>query len=492
MRSTTNRLAAAGARAACILRALTYAADAIGPPAAGQVVGGRYRVERELGTGGMGAVFAATDLTTGARVALKMMRAELAADLRAVERFRREGAALAAIRHPAVVQIREVGEAGGALFLAMELLEGETLAARLERTGPMSPSALLPIVLGLCEGLAAAHAGGIIHRDVKPSNIHLPDPAALAQAERTGAVAPVKLVDFGVARVRGYSKVTSTGLAVGTLRYMAPEQLAGGAIDERVDVYALGVVIYEALAGEHPFARTAGEDLIGTILVGRMTPLSSLRPDLPPALTRVVHRAMARLPTERIASASALAQAFRSALHGGDLFAIDETRPTPIRAANELALGPTLPATPVRLDAHPQTHVRKKRGKRSSLWLVVVLISALCIVPSVGTAGAVGCSYYLTDMQIRLSAKKLRGAIDEHELPALRADLEAFERLHREGRVGFFAASALNARVVRVTEHDDRLDREELLWVMEIVRDIVAHGGDYDIEQYNKMTGNGP
>ena len=469
------------------------------------MIGGRFRVERELGVGGMGAVYAAVDQWSGATVALKLMRSELADDPRAAERFRREGAALAAIQHPSVVQIREVGELEGVLYLAMELLEGETLAARLGRTGPMSPAALLPIVLGLCEGLAAAHAGGIIHRDVKPSNIHLPDAAALALAERTGSVAPVKLVDFGVARVRGFSKVTSSGLAVGTVRYMAPEQLTGGAVDERVDVYALGVVIYEALTGEQPFERTGGDDVIGAILVGRMTPLSSLRPDLPPALTSVVHRAMARLPTERIASAQALAAAFRSAIEDTtrDPFAIDETRPggVPTRRppiASEAALGPTLMATPVRVEtrAHPEpppptrSVVQKKRGAR--LWLLVPLIAVLCVAPTVGTASVVGCQAYLTDMQIRLSATKLRGAIDEHELPALRAELEQLEQLHRSDRVGFFAAAAFNARVQRTIERDDRLDREELLWVMEVVRDIVAHDGAYDLEQYNKMTAGGP
>jgi serine/threonine-protein kinase len=469
------------------------------------VIGGRFRVERELGVGGMGAVYAAIDLFTGARVALKLMRAELAGDERAAERFRREGAALAAISHPAVVQIREVGELeNGSLFLAMELLEGETLAARLERVGRMSPEQLLPIVLGLADGLTAAHAGGIIHRDIKPSNIHLPGPAALARATQTGGVAPVKLVDFGVARVHGFSKVTSSGLAVGTVRYMAPEQLSGGAIDERADVYALGIVLYQALTGEHPFERMAGDDLIGSILVGRATPLSSLRPDLPPALTQVVHRAFARIATDRFPSAGALALAFRRAVIDPTRSPFDEpqpaiddaTQPGHPASARPPALGPaayaeTLPATPVRVDARMPagSGVRKKaRSLRGPVWLFLPLLVGVCLVPILGIAGFAGCGSWMTDVQLRLAMQKVRGAIDEHRMPELSVELERLEALHRADRVNIIASAALNARVQHAIERDDRLDRDELVWVMEVVRDIIAHGGEYDLDQYSKMT----
>ncbi len=480
------------------------AAEPSSSPIPGQVIGGRFRVEREIGAGGMGAVYAAIDVFTGAQVALKLMRRELAGDSRAVERFRREGAALAAIRHPSVVQIREVGELeDGSLYLAMELLEGETLAARLERRGRMGPVELLPIVLGLADGLSAAHAGGIIHRDIKPSNIHLPDAAAVAQAESTGRLAPVKLVDFGVARVRGFTKVTSSGLAVGTVRYMAPEQLSGGAVDERADLYALGVVIYEALAGEHPFERTAGEDLIGAVLVGRVTPLSALRPDLPPAITQVVHRAMARVPTERFASAAALAGAFERAVRdpGASPFGEDTSPALPVSArpppiSDPVAFAATELATPQRVEVRSpasapgaRSAVREvKKRARSRAWLLLPLLIGACVLPGLGAAGFVGCTTWMTDLQVRVAAQKVRGAIGEHELPELAADLERLEALAREDRLGFFAAAAFNARVQHAIARDDRLDRDELLWVMEVVRDILAHGGSYDIEQYQKMT----
>lgn len=457
-------------------------------PIPGQVIGARFLVEREIGAGGMGAVSAAVDLVTGAHVALKLMRAELAGDQRAVERFRREGAALAAVRHPAIVQVREIGELDdGSLYIAMELLQGETLAGRLARVRTMSPTELLPIVLCLCEGLSAAHAGGIIHRDVKPSNIHLP-PAAPGTVH-----VPAKLMDFGVARVRGLSHITSSGLAVGTVRYMAPEQLTAGAIDERVDVYALGVVLYEALAGEHPFARTGRDDVVGTILVGRVPPLSSMRPDLHPALTRVVHRAMARLPTERISSAAALAEAFWRAVTMPDRDPFEGGLAQHL-AATELA--PTLPA--VRVAPHtaagsalPESGVRAKsrRRTRAAPWLLLSLLGGLCFVPVAGiAAGSVGCGAWLADVQMQYAQRKLRKAILAHGVPELAADLDALEQLHAREGVGLVAATAFNARVQHVVEADDWIDRDELFWVMEVVRDIVAHDGQYDLARYREMT----
>ncbi|MCA9609743.1 MAG: serine/threonine protein kinase, partial [Myxococcales bacterium] len=448
------------------------------------------------GAGGMGTVYAAIDLTTGIRVAIKLMRPELAADERAVERFRREGAALAAVRHASVVQIREIGESDGTLYIAMELLEGETLSARLERTGPMSPEGLLPIVLGLCDGLAAAHEQGIIHRDIKPSNVHMPAPEVLAQAERTHERAPVKLVDFGVARIAGFSKMTSTGLAIGTVRYMAPEQLTGSAIDERADVYSLGVVIYEALAGEHPFDRTATDDPVGAILVGRATPLSSLRPDLPPAMTRVVHRAMARLATERFASARDLAEAFRQAVLAPDApVSFDQTAPTPSRRPppQSMELAPTLPASPSARPPPIESEVRAKhlpaKKKRKPYWLLLPLLTGACLVPTFGGLGFVGCGSWMTDVQMNIGMRNMREAIDR--MPALAphtAELDELQALHDGDQVNMLAAAAFNARVQHALRSDQRISADEVEWVSEVVRDICEHGGDYSMERYSEMT----
>ncbi|MCB9594238.1 MAG: serine/threonine protein kinase [Sandaracinaceae bacterium] len=473
-----------------VASAYPTASRPLGP---GDLVDARFRLEGELGAGGMGTVYAAIDETTGTRVALKLMRPELAGDERAVERFRREGAALAAVRHPAVVQIREVGEAEGTLYIAMELLEGETLSARLERAGPMSAEALLPIVLGLCDGLAAAHERGVIHRDIKPSNIHLPAPDVLARAERTHERVPVKLVDFGVARVAGLSKMTSTGLAIGTVRYMAPEQLTGSAIDERADVYSLGIVIYEALAGEHPFDRTATEDPIGAILVGRATPLSSLRPDLPPAMTRVVHVAMARLATERFASARALAEAFQQAVLEPHAPISDVTNPTPARRAMEYA--PTEPVVPsVRPPAIPEeSEVRVKQAakkpKRKPYWLLLPLVTGLCLVPTLGGLGFVGCGSMMTDIQMNAGVRNMRGALSAYpELGPHGAELDQLEALHEADQVNWLAAAAFNARVQHALRGDQHLSASEVVWISEVVRDINEQGGEYSLERYTEMT----
>jgi eukaryotic-like serine/threonine-protein kinase len=462
-------------------------------PIPGQVIGGRFRIERELGVGGMGAVYAARDQVTGARVALKLMREELTGDERAIERFRREGAALAAIDHPAVVGVREVGELDdGTLFLAMELLEGETLAARLERSGRIGPEELLPIVIGLCEGLSAAHAGGVIHRDLKPSNVHLPEPGS--------SVAAVKLVDFGVARVRGFSKVTSSGLAVGTVRYMAPEQLAGGAVDERADIYALGLIIYEALAGEHPFERTAKDDAVGAVLVGRVTPLSSLRPDLPPAITSVVHRAMSRVAVDRFASATELARAFQNAVAAPN----EHPFPDQTRAPRSLAYAPTalapvaLPATSDHAVRAPdQSAVRtkapakqkKKRPYRALVFIALPLVLGACFVPVLGVAGFIGCGSATADLQLDLYSTRMNDEIArDPELAPYGVDLAVFRELANQDRVNLLAASAFNSRVQRALRDDDQVDPSEASSIMELVRDINAHGGEYTIEQFSKMT----
>ena len=466
--------------------------------AAGVVVGSRFRLERKLGEGGMGEVFEAVDLQTDARIALKLMRRELADDDRAVERFRREGAALAVVQHPAIVQIREVGELDdGTLYLAMELLEGENLSVRLGRVGPMPPAQLLSIVRSLCDGLSAAHAAGIVHRDIKPSNIHLPDGEG---PDQDGPGAQVKLVDFGVARVRGFSKMTSSGLAVGTVRYMAPEQLSGAAVDERADLYALGVVLYEALSGEHPFERTSGEDPIGAVLVGRATPLSSLRPDLSPAITRVVHKAMARLATERFASARALADAFGAAVHAPpgsapELTAQSPARPAPMDPAlAETALARPAPSSapseiPSQSQVRPKRSTAKKK-RRPPVYLLLPLLVGACLVPTFGIAGFVGCGSWMTDLQVRIAMQSVRSTIDEDPVAfaPYAASLGRLEALHEQDRVNLFAAAAFNKRVQDALQRDGRVSRDELPRIIGVVDDIVARGGEYDIDTYTKMA----
>lgn len=277
----------------------------------GEVVGGRFRIEAELGEGGMAQVFSVVDVATGKPYALKLIKQDAAADPQAVARVRREGEVLTSLDNPAVVAIETFGKLDdGRLFIAMELLEGETLGDRMRREKRLSLEDLIPIVTGAAAGLTAAHQAEVIHRDLKPDNIFL--------QRLEGGRIQVKLLDFGISKVYGVEeRLTRTGQILGTPRYMAPEQLAADHdLDGRVDTYALGVILYEALAGSPPFIATSPSDLIVAILHGKVTALSTLRPDLSEDVLAVVSRAMARAREARYASPRELAEAFLEAVGG--------------------------------------------------------------------------------------------------------------------------------------------------------------------------------
>ncbi|UJR82025.1 protein kinase domain-containing protein [Sandaracinus amylolyticus] len=277
--------------------------------APGAVVAGRFRLELPLGSGGMADVWRAQDLATQRPVALKLLRPQIAASAEAMQRLKREGEVLSALSHPAIVRVETYGQLdNNSVFVAMELLEGETLGARMRR-GPMQPLELAPIVTGTCAALAAAHAKSIVHRDLKPDNVFLVPLASGGAGEQQ-----VKLLDFGISKVFGGDRLTYTGEVLGTPRYMSPEQLgAEPDIDPRADVYALGVILYEAMAAKPPFLASTPTDLIVAILHGKVAPLRSLRPDLTSAIEAVVMRAMARAREARWASATDLADAFLDA-----------------------------------------------------------------------------------------------------------------------------------------------------------------------------------
>lgn len=275
----------------------------------GTLVAGRFRIVRELGRGGMARVLEAEDLQNGRRIALKLLKADIEQHGEAMERFRREGEFLLSLRHPAIVGVELSGQLpDGRLYLVMELLRGETLGARMKR-GRMDPDELSPILAGAAVGLAAAHRAGVVHRDLKPDNVYL--------AQNLGDRSlQVKLLDFGISKIDGRATLTRTGQVLGTPRYMAPEQLAAERdLDGRTDVYALGVILYEALAGVPPFPATNPSDLIVSILHGKVVPLRAHRPELPAELEAVVMRAMARSREARYGSATELAEAWFEVTH---------------------------------------------------------------------------------------------------------------------------------------------------------------------------------
>jgi len=277
------------------------------PFSQGAVFAERFCIQKSLGVGGMGTVYEATDLSKeGEAIALKVLKKAKLMDGEAQQRFRREAEILASINHPGIVQIKGFGQArDGTPWIAMERLHGETLRQRVEREGALSPAQLVPILYAVAEPLTEAHATGIVHRDLKPDNIFLSSDVA----------APVKILDFGLSTSLSSKKLTRTGTVIGTPRYMSPEQIASAhASDGQADVYALGVIVYEALTGQSPFVASDHGQLLGAILTGRVEPLHSVLPDIRPEIEEVVLRAIARSTDERYRTPSEFARAFARAV----------------------------------------------------------------------------------------------------------------------------------------------------------------------------------
>jgi serine/threonine-protein kinase len=276
-------------------------------PRVGDIVAGKYRIESVIGEGGMGAVFAATHTVTEKRVALKWMRPDLVGQHGAVQRFMREAQAAGRLNHPNVVDIYDIGEHDGSPFLVMEYLQGEPLGAALERS-LLSPQQVVRYLIPAMRGVSAAHARGVVHRDLKPDNIFLCKNA-------DGSDREPKVLDFGISKVTSADgalnpRLTRTGAVMGTPYYMSPEQLRDAAeIDERTDVYAFGVILYEALTGRVPFDAENYSALILEIATGTPKRPRQLRPEIPEGLERIVLKAMARDPDDRYANVDGLGRA---------------------------------------------------------------------------------------------------------------------------------------------------------------------------------------
>lgn len=271
------------------------------------VIAGRYRLLRPIGRGAMGTVWSARHELLGRDFALKFARVRSQDDSSAAARFRTEAQLLGKLRHPNIVDVTDFGEVSpdGEFFLAMELLEGESLADRITRQNHLESSKSVTIAADVARGLAAVHAVGIVHRDVKPENIFL------AQSP-TGTVVP-KLLDFGISKER--SEVTAQQRALtGTPAYMSPEQANGETqLDPRTDIWSLGVVLYEMLTGTHPFVEPNYQALMTAIAERPYRPIEK---NIPPAICRIVDRCLAKRPEDRFASCTELADAL-AATHPG-------------------------------------------------------------------------------------------------------------------------------------------------------------------------------
>jgi serine/threonine-protein kinase len=274
----------------------------------GEVLAGKYRLERLIGRGGMGAVFAATDLVLGRRVAVKTLLAEGAARPESVQRFFNEARAAAQIESEHVVRVLDVGaSADGTPFIVLELLEGSDLA-QLARQRAIDRVEVVDYVLQALEALAQAHARGIVHRDLKPANLFV--------ARRAdGASLQVKILDFGISKMTlgasfEQAGITSSMAILGSPAYMSPEQLRSAKrVDARSDVWSVGVILYELLTGRTPFVGDTVGELFAAVLEQAPPPLRSLRADIPPALDAAVLRCLAQDPARRFQSVSELASA---------------------------------------------------------------------------------------------------------------------------------------------------------------------------------------
>jgi len=255
---------------------------------AGRVLDHRYLIEQPLGSGGMGAVWRGRDLRLDRAVAVKELTSAGLALPMAIQRFDREARAVARLAHPNIVAVHDVGTDGGHPYLVMELVEGSSVAAMLD-DGPLPVATAVAIAAQACDGLAAAHAAGVIHRDVKPANLLLTS---------TGMV---KICDFGIARLHdstGDTNLTGSIPALGSCRYMAPEQITGGPVDARTDLYGLGCTLYAMLAGTPPFAGDL-QTIVRQHQTRSPAPLSASGADVPPALETLVQQLLRKDPAER-------------------------------------------------------------------------------------------------------------------------------------------------------------------------------------------------
>ncbi|EGD56369.1 serine/threonine-protein kinase [Gordonia neofelifaecis] len=265
---------------------------------------GPYRLDALLGRGGMGEVYRAFDTVRDREVAVKVLHERFAGDRTYEERFRRESQAVARLGEPHIIPIHDYGEIDGVLYLDMRLVEGEDLRARLRRTGPLSSRDAVGVIGQVAEALDAAHAAGLVHRDVKPENI-------LVTASDFAY-----LVDFGIAHQAADTRLTQAGTAIGSLPYMAPELLDGVESGSATDVYSLTAVLFEALTGRPPFPGTTVSQIVRATVMNQVPSTRQFAPGVPPQLDAVVARGLAKDPAARFQSAGELAAAARAALDG--------------------------------------------------------------------------------------------------------------------------------------------------------------------------------
>jgi serine/threonine protein kinase len=326
-----------------------------GDPLIGRVLDGKYEIISPLGAGGMGAVYRARRVLIGDDVAVKILHAKFTGDDNLVERFRREARAAAQLHHPNVVTIHDYGEARGHegfAYIVMELVSGEPMRDLLRREGKLETNRAVALMSGVCAGVGAAHRRGIVHRDIKPDNI------IVAPADEDSATERVKVVDFGIAKLRDMAHdatLTEAGAMVGTPFYMSPEQCKGEPLDARADVYSLGALLYEMLAGEPPFVAPS---LTGIILkhINEPPPPMPQALRVPPALQAAIIRSLSKDPNARQRDATEFARDLQAAAAQDSATAVippaQKTAANFDAATRPAQVTPTPPAQPQSQQTH--------------------------------------------------------------------------------------------------------------------------------------------
>ena len=320
-------------------------------------LGGRYRVERELGRGGMAKVFLGTDTVLGRTVAVKVLAPQFADDDGFVQRFRREAQAAASIGHPHIVSVFDTGSDDGVHYIVMEYVEGRTLAEFLAGGGRILPDRAIDIAMDVCQALEAAHARGVIHRDIQPGNIML-NPRG-----------EVKVTDFGIARVTTTADtVAQTAAILGTASYLSPEQAQGQPVDARSDLYSLGCVVYEMVTGRPPFLGDSPVAVASKQVLEQPVPPSKLNSDVTPDLDAVILRALAKNPANRYQSAEEMRADLERAKRG---LPVDAT-PLLAAGATQVLDRPPAQATQVLPPSEPE-----RRNNWVPIAVTLVLIALL-------------------------------------------------------------------------------------------------------------------
>jgi serine/threonine-protein kinase len=365
-------------------------------------IGGRYRLERRLGAGGMSTVFLAQDAVLERNVAVKLLAEHLSDDEDFVARFRREALAAARLQHPNIVQVFDSGEDEPSQrhFIVMEYVNGPSCADLLRTQRQLGVEQTVEIVRGSCHGLDYAHRAGVIHRDVKPGNLLVSDESGT-----------VKLADFGIAKAAEQTRITQVGAVLGTAAYLSPEQATGEEAEEPSDIYSLGVCAYQFLTGRLPHEYSSLTELALKQQRDTVVPITEFRPDVPDALDRAIRVALERDPAQRYASALSMAAALDAGARGEETSAtqafdttgstqyltsrmdeVDATQALPATRAPRRVDPATVPP-PARRERERERPAKKSGGGRAKYVALALILILAAVAVAILVSGSSGSGY---------------------------------------------------------------------------------------------------